>query len=541
MDLRNLEVKEYCPPPDLLDLLEELKIPHHLNKLKELGYDDVDDFENVDIARFETAYTGGGIPPVHIDKLIRAIRKRRFCQPLTMPPLPVAALARTSSDEPGCAFWATDTHTLKRHKRTHSGERPHACDEPGCKYSATQMDTLAKHKRTHSGERPFACDESGCEYRTTTAGQLTAHKRTHSGERPYPCDEPGCEYRSTTASSLTAHKRTHSGERPFARDEPGCEYRSTTASSLTAHKRTHSGERPHACDEPGCKYSATQMDTLTRHKRTHSGERSFACDEPGYGYRATTAGTLNKHTRTHSSERPYACDEPGCGYRATTAGSLTRHKRTHGGERPYACDEPGCAYSATQSGHLKTHKSSQHHKIGTSGCGGAGSGKRPLDEPGAVALAEITRTNPPGPRVKHALMLMVENGDAQFTAMVQACDACCPDASLRTCCKQTPNKLHFTLAEPMLSAQEAANLHLSSSAPELPVHLRLASLVPWPQCLVASVGEATVDAPAAGTTRCGSVQGVRIAIKIMGAGYETARTLAVISKSEAGSEDDNES
>ncbi|KAJ1622869.1 hypothetical protein T492DRAFT_884494 [Pavlovales sp. CCMP2436] len=67
MDLRNLEMKKYCPPPDLLDLLEELKIPHHLDKLKELGYDDVDDFENVDITRFETACTGGDIPPAHIN------------------------------------------------------------------------------------------------------------------------------------------------------------------------------------------------------------------------------------------------------------------------------------------------------------------------------------------------------------------------------------------------------------------------------------------------------------------------------------------
>mmetsp|Transcript_26874 Transcript_26874/g.68066 ORF Transcript_26874/g.68066 Transcript_26874/m.68066 type:complete len:112 (+) Transcript_26874:343-678(+) len=88
MDLRNLEMEEYCSQPDLLDLLEELKILQHLDKLTELGYDDVDDFENVDITRFETACTGGGIAPAHIDKLVSAIRKRRLCQPLTTPPLP---------------------------------------------------------------------------------------------------------------------------------------------------------------------------------------------------------------------------------------------------------------------------------------------------------------------------------------------------------------------------------------------------------------------------------------------------------------------
>ncbi|KAJ1635598.1 hypothetical protein T492DRAFT_902403 [Pavlovales sp. CCMP2436] len=101
MDLRNLEMEEYYPPPDHLDLLEELKIPHHFDKLKELGYDDVDDFENVDITRFETACTGGGIPSAHIDKLIRAICKRRLCQPLTMPPLPLPELLVELSIEVG--------------------------------------------------------------------------------------------------------------------------------------------------------------------------------------------------------------------------------------------------------------------------------------------------------------------------------------------------------------------------------------------------------------------------------------------------------
>ncbi|KAJ1624260.1 hypothetical protein T492DRAFT_598858, partial [Pavlovales sp. CCMP2436] len=37
------------------------------------------------------------------------------------------------------------------------------------------------------------------------------HRRTHSGEQPHACNELGCEYRATTASSLTSHKRTHSG------------------------------------------------------------------------------------------------------------------------------------------------------------------------------------------------------------------------------------------------------------------------------------------------------------------------------------------
>ncbi|KAJ1639622.1 hypothetical protein T492DRAFT_623613 [Pavlovales sp. CCMP2436] len=176
-------------------------------------------------------------------------------------------------------------------------ERRFPCDELGCAYSATQSGTLTRHKRTHSGERPFPCDDPGCGYWATTSGHLTAYKRTHSGERPYPCDEPGCKYRAAEAGSLTTHKRTHSGERPFPCDEPGCEYRASTAISLVRHKRTHSGERPFACDEPGCGYRATASGHLTAHKRTHSGEpRSGYRDTPnlqpggaGGGIRAETA------------------------------------------------------------------------------------------------------------------------------------------------------------------------------------------------------------------------------------------------------------
>jgi hypothetical protein len=62
-------------------------------------------------------------------------------------------------------------------------------------------------------ERGFPCDEPGCVHVTARAGNLKRHKRTHRGERPHACDEPGCEYRAAQASHLKAHKRTHSRAR----------------------------------------------------------------------------------------------------------------------------------------------------------------------------------------------------------------------------------------------------------------------------------------------------------------------------------------
>ena len=142
---------------------------------------------------------------------------------------------------------------LKRHKMTHTWERPFACDEPGSGYAATTSGALKSHKLPHSGERPFACDEPGCGYAARTSGALKRHKFTHTGERPFACDELGCGYASATSGALKIHKLKHTGERPFACVEPGCGYATANTGNLKSHKLTHSGERPFACDESCCR------------------------------------------------------------------------------------------------------------------------------------------------------------------------------------------------------------------------------------------------------------------------------------------------
>jgi hypothetical protein len=64
-------------------------------------------------------------------------------------------------------------------------------------------------------ERGFPCGEPGCAYSATTASSLKRHTRTHGGERPHACDEPGCEYRATRADILKAHKRTLDSSTPL--------------------------------------------------------------------------------------------------------------------------------------------------------------------------------------------------------------------------------------------------------------------------------------------------------------------------------------
>ena len=74
--------------------------------------------------------------------------------------------------------------TLRRHLKTHRGERPNKCDQ-------------CTHLKTHSGIKSSKCNQ--CNYTTAYASALKTHL-THSGEK---CNQ--CNY----ASSGTGHLRRH--------------------------------------------------------------------------------------------------------------------------------------------------------------------------------------------------------------------------------------------------------------------------------------------------------------------------------------------
>ncbi|KAJ1638654.1 hypothetical protein T492DRAFT_858120 [Pavlovales sp. CCMP2436] len=191
MDLRNLELEEYCPQPDLLDLLEELKIPQHSDKLTELGYDDVNDIENVDITHFETACTGGGILPAHIDKLVHAIRKHRLCQPLTTPPppdLPPADSSSRASNPPlalravqaRCSVPVTPAAAMLGRKK---GRRKRKAQDPSEDPAEAAED---RESSTAKGQRPLNPRSSVRQWSAYSWGEVHGDSQRHlpaTGER----------------------------------------------------------------------------------------------------------------------------------------------------------------------------------------------------------------------------------------------------------------------------------------------------------------------------------------------------------------------
>ncbi|TMS11858.1 Zinc finger protein 513 [Larimichthys crocea] len=79
-----------------------------------------------------------------------------------------------------CAFTSRYSNHLKRHMRTHDGQKPYRC--PVCPYASAQLVNLQRHARTHTGEKPYGCHQ--CSYACSSLGNLRRHQRMHTQERP---------------------------------------------------------------------------------------------------------------------------------------------------------------------------------------------------------------------------------------------------------------------------------------------------------------------------------------------------------------------
>ncbi|XP_060762241.1 hypermethylated in cancer 2 protein-like [Neoarius graeffei] len=105
--------------------------------------------------------------------------------------IPTTALEQSSTMQPtadmrfkpfSCSFCPKSFHSgadLKRHQRSHTGEKPYGCAMCGKRFSL--RGNLVTHERAHSGTKPFICHHCGRAF--AHGSNLRAHQRVHTGER----------------------------------------------------------------------------------------------------------------------------------------------------------------------------------------------------------------------------------------------------------------------------------------------------------------------------------------------------------------------
>ncbi|XP_039936305.1 zinc finger protein 64 [Hirundo rustica] len=255
-------------------------------------------------------------------------------------------LKKLSCLYPGCQFKTSyGMKDLERHRRTHTGDKPHKCEVCGKCFS--RKDKLKMHMRSHTGVKPYKCKH--CEYAAADSSSLNKHQRIHSNERPFKCQI--CPYASRNSSQLTVHLRSHTGDAPFQCQM--CPAKFKINSDLKRHLRVHSGEKPYKCEF--CEVRCAMKGNLKSHVRIkHGTENTLKC--PECDFQCGNKTSLRHHIRGHQPEQPVKCSE--CSYSCSSKAALKVHERIHGKERPFKCEF--CSFDTKQRSNLTTHVRKAH-------------------------------------------------------------------------------------------------------------------------------------------------------------------------------------
>lgn len=104
-----------------------------------------------------------------------------------------------------CGFSSRYANHVKRHMKTHNGEKPYHC--PLCTYASAQLVNLQRHLRIHTGEKPYKCDS--CTFACSSLGNLKRHQRMHVTSAMV-----GQDTTAGPASGQISQKRQMTGQRP---------------------------------------------------------------------------------------------------------------------------------------------------------------------------------------------------------------------------------------------------------------------------------------------------------------------------------------
>ncbi len=287
-----------------------------------------------------------------------------------------------------CNYKTYNKNYLRKHQKTHSGEKRFNFDE--CKASFKFKSNLIEHKnkrqnsigienvlkcdsitgscdQNFKNESKFECNENGCQMKFKFRWELNKHKkRKHSKiTQFFKCDSIGCSFSTNNSGNLKKHQRIHD---LTAIQRVKCDFCSKTYESVTAfnslkehQKRTHFDLFPElellSCEK--CDFKTKSVATFNRHKEVHESEENcklFKCDFENCSKSYSKMQSLNEHKRTTHLGIVYKCDFENCEKIFRDRKGFSKHKLRHKGIKNFVCNQ--CGKSFYENRLLRIHMNS---------------------------------------------------------------------------------------------------------------------------------------------------------------------------------------
>ncbi|XP_062546874.1 zinc finger protein 878-like [Armigeres subalbatus] len=257
------------------------------------------------------------------------------------------------------------------HKHKAVEEERYKCTH--CKKSFGSGSLLKRHIRTHTGEKPYECKKCGKQF--NHADNFNTHKRLHIGEKGYDCEVCGEMFQNSHI--LRVHMSKH-----FP-DDPRYRFPSRPPTVSTGRSKPQGAGKEYKCTFENCQYVTERYQTFFLHRANH--EKKFKCElcEKAFPTRARMVRhveivhegkkpemklscrycskpfnckrKLMVHVDAHENNRRHKCRY--CEKAFVLKENCTVHERIHTGERPHVCRACPAAFNSTsgRKKHERTH------------------------------------------------------------------------------------------------------------------------------------------------------------------------------------------